>query len=134
MFFTFLNLFLVLFIILTNNKNIHLLSTILGLTFGVGITGSVILNMYYTDFSKKYKVTGKLLVLMDIITHILPMIYMYNRTKGMDIKNIHLHILTSYLLAYIYSRIFNYNVVYPGVPEYVFYIVYPLAVIVPYII
>lgn len=116
-------------------RNTHALFTILSLSFGVGITGSIMMAFYFEDFKRKYNLNRYIQIYL-VLTHILPMYYMYVRTKNLKLNNKYIcfYVLIPIIMTFIYSMVFDYKKHYPGIPHYVFYVIYPLSIIFPFLL
>lgn len=116
-------------------KNPHILFTILGLSFGTGIVGSLIFGVYFEGIKKKHNLNSYIQFYL-VLTHILPMYYMYLRTKNLKLNNKYIcfYILIPIIATFIYSKFFDYKEHYPEIPDYIFYVIYPISIIIPFVL
>lgn len=114
--------------------NPDLIFTLLAISFGVGFTGTIMMNFFYKGIAKKHNLNTFTRIILDVITHIIPMWYMYHISKYISLDNnkIIIYIIISLILPILYSMLIDNNKVYPEVPIKLFYITYPISILIPF--
>jgi hypothetical protein len=125
-------------LILTITGNLtkpDIIFTLLSMSFGVGFAGTVMMNGFYEGMVKKHNLNTFSRIALDVVIHILPMWYMYWVSKEVPLDNnkIVIYLIVSIMLPIIYSRFIDSDKVYPEVPTEMFYIMYPIGAVVPFL-
>lgn len=128
---------LIILILAITKKLIHpdIIFTLLAMSFGIGFAGTVMMNGFYKGMVKKYKINTFTRIVLDVVIHILPMWYMYWVSKEVPLDNnkIVIYLIVSIMLPIIYSRFIDSDKVYPEVPKEMFYIMYPIGAVAPFL-
>lgn len=130
--------FIVLLMLLISRSavNPHILFTLLAVGFGVGVTGSYMMHNFYNGLEKKHGWDSSTRILVDLMLHILPMIVVYFISKDvpLDMKHVWMYVGVAWMSALVYSQLADLTKVYPEVPVSLFYLIYPVAVVLPFLL
>lgn len=101
-----------------------------GLAWGVGVTGIIIDAFYAEDIRKKYGLSKRYQVLVDLFAHALPIIIStYATPRKTDIPLTSILAFTAVVMV-LYMTIINPFKQYPGVPLWLMLVVFPMVTII----
>ena len=100
-----------------------------GLAWGVGICGLLIDMVYSKKIIAKYGLTHIDLVLTELLVHIIPLIIVQMYSPHKRKTPIWILCVFPLILGGLYLLLFDFTKIYPGVPLWIFIILYPCIVI-----
>jgi len=97
-----------------------------GIAWGVVICGILIDTFYIDQIKLKYDLTSIDVILGDFLFSLLPLIIVQMYSPKKRKSPLWVLFMFPILMGFVYSTIFNLKEVYPGVPQWIFYILYPI--------